>query len=90
MIYLIGGPPKSGKTFLAKSLSKKINTYFISTDSLQNIIKPYVKDIKESFPASLQRCNYNDEKYSKYSTEEIIIVYKNQAKNSQKGIKNLY
>jgi len=83
MIYLIGGPPKCGKTTLAKRLSKQENIPWVSTDTLQNVIKPYFnqKDLLKCFPASAQRGKSNDEKYSRYSIEEIISAYRHQAKS---------
>lgn len=82
MIYLIGGPPKCGKTTLAKHISKLKGIPWISTDTLQNVIKPYIqeKDQSRMFPTSNQREDNNDLKYSKYSTEEIIMAYQSQAK----------
>lgn len=80
MIYLIGGPPKCGKTTLAKRLSKELSTPWISTDTLQSVIKLYIDEnlIDEKFPASAQRCDSNDEKYTTYSSDEIIKAYQKQ------------
>lgn len=88
MIYLIGGPPKCGKTTLAKRLSKSKGIPWVSTDTLQCAIKPYVdkKDFAAKFPASSQRCDNNDEKYSQYSTNEIIGAYRQQAKTARHAI----
>lgn len=88
MIYLIGGPPKCGKTTLAKKLSKSLGIPWVSTDTLENVIKPYLnkKDLREKFPSSALRCKSNDEKYSKYSANEIILAYRKQAKTVSKAI----
>ena len=88
MIYLIGGPPKCGKTTLAKKLSKSFGIPWVSTDTLQCVIMPYIskQDLAGKFPTSDQRSEDNDEKYSKYSTEEIIEAYKLQAKTSYDAI----
>lgn len=82
MIYLIGGPPKCGKTTLAKALSKSLGIPWVSTDTLENVIKPYMneKDFTNRFPVGYQRGKDNDEKYSKYSISEIIEAYNQQAK----------
>jgi cytidylate kinase len=68
MIYLIGGPPKCGKTTLAKRLSKSKGIPWVSTDTLQCVIKPYMnkKDFSKIFPTNYQRGKNNDEKYSEY------------------------
>jgi len=81
MIYLIGGTPKCGKTTLAKKMSKKLDIPWLSTDSLQNVIKPYInkEDLANKFPSSHTRFESNDEKYSTLSSEEIISNYRTQA-----------
>ena len=88
MIYLIGGPLKCGKTTLAKKLSKSRGIPWMSTDTLQNVIKPYMNkaDFSKKFPTSHQRGKSNDEKYSKYSMEEIIEAYQQQAKTVYEAI----
>lgn len=82
MIYLIGGTPKCGKTTLAKKFSKTKGIPWVSTDTLQNVIKPYIdkKDFVAKFPTTNQRQATNDEKYTKYSVDEIIEAYQQQAK----------
>jgi 2-phosphoglycerate kinase len=88
MIYLIGGPPKCGKTTLAKALAQAKGIPWVSTDTLQSVIKPYIRkgEYAEKFPASFQRCEDNDEKYSKYSVDEIISAYQKQAVTSAAAI----
>lgn len=88
MIYLIGGPPKCGKTTLAKKLSKTFEIPWVSTDTLGCAIKPYIdkKVLLKKFPASFQRGKNNDEKYSKYSSDEIIKAYQQQAKTVYRAI----
>jgi 2-phosphoglycerate kinase len=82
MIYLIGGPPKCGKTTLAKTISKSFGIPWVSTDTLQNVIKPYMngKDLSKKFPVDFQRSKDNDEKYAKFPTAKIIAAYRQQAK----------
>lgn len=88
MIYLIGGPPKCGKTTLAKILSKTLGIPWVSTDTLQDVIRPYMdkKSLSVNFPTSAQRGKDNDEKYSKYSASEIIEAYQQQAKTVYQAI----
>ncbi|HBI25432.1 MAG: hypothetical protein UT41_C0001G0455 [Candidatus Wolfebacteria bacterium GW2011_GWC2_39_22] len=88
MIYLIGGPPKCGKTTLTKTLSKSLGLPWVSTDTLECIIRPYIneKDILGKFPTLGQRSATNDEKFSKYSAKEIIDAYRQQAKTSHQAI----
>jgi 2-phosphoglycerate kinase len=88
MIYLIGGPPKCGKTTLAKTLSKSLGIPWVSTDTLQCVIKPYMneEDSLKKFPTNYQRGKDNDEKYSKFSSKEIIEAYQQQAKTVYQAI----
>lgn len=88
MIYLIWWPPKCWKTTLAKKLSKELWIPWVSTDTLQCVVKPYIaKDkLSEYFPTSDQRCRDNDEKYFKYSSPEIIDAYRQQAKTVYEAI----
>ena len=74
MIYLIGGPPKCGKTTLAKRLSKLKGIPWVSTDTLQNVIKPYIskEDFARKFPNSQLTGESNDEKYTKYINNELL------------------
>ena len=84
MIYLIGGPPKVGKTSLAKELASKLNASWVSVDDLQNEVKKEFEgdELKEKFPSSFQRGKNNDEKYSIYSAQEVIDAYIKQAQAS--------
>lgn len=88
MIYIIGGPPKCGKTTLAKTLSKSLGIPWVSTDTLQCVIKPYInqEDFSKKFPTCYQRGKDNDEKYSKFSSREIIAAYQQQAKTVYEAV----
>lgn len=88
MIYLIGGPPKCGKTTFAKQLSKSAGIPWVSTDTLQNAIKPYVAEQEYAikFPTSAMRFESNDEKYTTHSSGEIISAYRKQAKTLSSAI----
>jgi len=92
MIYLIGGPPRCGKTTLAKKMSKKLRIPWISTDTLQNVAEVYwtQEDLVKNRPYSeLRRKDgnrYNDTFYAKYSAKQIISVLKRQAKPIFKAI----
>ncbi len=84
MIYFIGGPPKCGKTTLAKSLSKKLGIPWISGDTLGVIAREYMdeKDIPSRFPWSAIRqgsMRDNDAAYAQYSAEQIVGMYTIQA-----------
>lgn len=84
MIYLVGGPPKCGKTTLAKIFSKQFDIPWISADTLQAIGRAYGSDADDGakYPHSLIRKGHrdNDVFYSKHSPREIVSAYTKQAK----------
>lgn len=93
MFYLIGGAPRSGKTTLAKELSKKTGLPWISTDTLESVVMEYVPDEKfdEMFPKNQMRRithNSNEEMYSEYSAEEICSAYLRQGISIYSAIKS--
>lgn len=77
MIYLIGGPPKCGKTTLAKKLATQYQIPWISADTLQNIVWAYTSEEKRPvlFPHSELRGDSNDQFYSEHTPEEIVKNY---------------
>lgn len=91
MIYLIGGPPKCGKTTLAKTLSRKTHIPWISADTLQNIASAYLpaEDAQKNFPHKYLKGKNNDETYAKNTTEEMVSGYVKQAKTSYRAISML-
>lgn len=94
MIYLIGGPPKCGKTTLAKKLSKKAGIPWISADTLQSIVQSTTssQDFPKKFPWSTKRKQTNrsnDLAYSTYSAQEIVKAYTDQAKASYTAVEAL-
>lgn len=91
MIYLIGGPPRAGKTILSKKLSRKLHIPCISVDTLEGIVKAHTpKDkIKTNYPKDEIRNktkHSNDVMYTRYSSREIMRAYVRQAKSSWKAI----
>lgn len=89
MIYLIGGPPKCGKTTLAKKLAYEFRIPWISADTLQNIVRAYVSQEKHPtlFPHShSRRGKGNDEFYSEYSPQRIVGNYIAQGKTTYDAI----
>lgn len=87
-VYLIWWPPKCGKTTLSKKLAQELSIPFISADTLQSVIYPYIdaSHRKKLFPNQQLRGETNDEKYEQYSSEEIIEAYIKQGKTSYKAI----
>ncbi|HLN19061.1 MAG TPA: hypothetical protein VK255_02735 [Patescibacteria group bacterium] len=92
MIYLIGGPPKCGKTTLAKKLSKKLSIPWVASDTLQVVAREYVsryisrEKFSKLYPHNAQKGRTNDETYSLNSPKQIAKNYMIQAKASHKAI----
>ncbi len=91
MIYLIGGPPKCGKTTLAKQLAKKLSIPWVSSDTLEVVAKEYTKkyapkNINDLYPHSLMNGETNDETYAAATPVEIAKKYMQQAESSYLAI----
>ncbi|MBU3925348.1 AAA family ATPase [Patescibacteria group bacterium] len=91
MIYLIGGPPKCGKTTLAKKLSKHLGIQWVASDTLQVVAMDYVrkyapKKFDELYPHSAMKGKTNDETYALISPKKIAKNYIKQAKASYAAI----
>jgi 2-phosphoglycerate kinase len=85
MIYLIGAPPRCGKTTLAKKMSKQTKIPWLSCDTLDSITQAYIPKEKwqEKYPYSFLRkkgkARNNDDFYNTYPPEKIISVLKKEA-----------
>jgi 2-phosphoglycerate kinase len=92
MIYLIGGPPKCGKTTLAKKLSKKLSIQWVASDTLQVVARKYVskyasqKEMDKLYPHNAQKGGTNDETYSINTPKQIAKNYMKQAKTSYDAV----
>ncbi len=92
MIYLIGGPPKCGKTTLAKKLSRKLKIPWVAADTLQVVAQKYVKkyvsrnEFRRLYPSSVNKGKTTDETYSLRTPRQRARDYQQQAKASYDGI----
>ena len=85
MIYIIGGPPRSGKTTLAKYMSKKLGIPWISCDTLESVSTSYMTSLqyKKTHPYSVLRdktSRDNDGFYAMHSAKKIVSVLRQQSK----------
>ena len=93
MIYLIGGPPRGGKTTLAEALAKKKSIPYFSIDHVASVIGPYVPagEYKRAFPLHIaaEESSYsNDVFYAKYSSRQVVDFYLRQAETCWPGVEN--
>jgi len=84
MIYLIGSPPRCGKTTLAKKMSKQAKIPWLSCDTLDAITQELTPKDKwqKKYPYSFLRKKSgrnNDEFYNLYSANKIISILKKEA-----------
>lgn len=89
MIYLIGGPPRCGKTTLAKAMSKQYGISWVSTDMLATVGAAYTpkQEWVKTHPYSVLRRKFsarglrsNDDFYEALPTAKIVSVLKCEAK----------
>lgn len=74
MIIFIGGPPRVGKTVLARSLAKQFNISWLSTDDLRHVIME-TEELDKNHPLNiLKTLAWHNRKtfYDKYSPREVI------------------
>ena len=91
MIYLIGGPPKCGKTTLAKKLSKHLGIQWVASDTLQVVAMDYVwkyapKKFDKLYPHNAMKGKTNDETYALIPPKQIAKNYIKQAKTSYAAV----
>lgn len=92
MIYLVGGPPKCGKTTLAKKLSKYLGIQWIASDTLQVVVREYVskyaskEEMDKLYPHNAQKGKTNEETYSRNTPKQITKNYIQQAKASYDAV----
>jgi 2-phosphoglycerate kinase len=93
MVYLIGGPPRSGKTILAETLAGRTSRPYFSLDHVTSVIVPYIPEPQHPtrLPLRIARLATefsNDAFYARYSIDEIIGMYVQQAETCWSGVEN--
>jgi len=92
MIYLIGGPPRCGKTTLAEAVAKKTSFPYFSLDHVTSVITPYIPEqeyvTRLPLLASRRERLSVDVFYVRHSTEQIVNFYLRQAETCWAGVEN--
>lgn len=92
MIYLIGGPPRCGKTTVARRLAGVVGCPWVQTDYLETAFAasvppgayaPHALDLGADVP----RGSHNDVLYATFSTAEIIARYRALARRAWPGVR---
>ncbi len=86
-IILIGGAPTTGKSTVAKLLSKHLDIPWISTDQIRQILKS-VAHIND-YPGLFNTEGYTAEKFlTEYSSEQIVEMEFASGEETWVGVKN--
>jgi len=93
MLYVIGGPPRTGKTTLASALMRRTSFPYFSIDHIAQAIIPYIPDADHAarlpLRVAIQDSQYsNDAFYTKHSPESIVAFYQQQAATLWSGIEH--
>lgn len=91
MIYLIGGPPRCGKSRIAKAMAKHLGISYLSCDTLESVVQTECdeRDYDTYFPKKIMRektNNSNDQMYSRYTTPEIVAAYISHGQSTYQAI----
>lgn len=75
--YLIGGPPKCGKTTLAKTMGERFSIRQISVDALEDAVMAGTpkQDFPALFPHACTKGDSNDTFYANHPTDRIVRDY---------------
>jgi hypothetical protein len=92
MIYIIGGPPRGGKTILASTLAARLGIPYFTIDHVASVIAPYIPEREHADKLPLrvarQATDYsNDSFYATYSTPAIVDLYVRQAITYWPGVR---
>jgi len=92
MIYLVGGPPRCGKTTVARLLAEKIHFPILPADYLRVVLYPFLtkKEIQKKFPLNYIKQKFNrvnDIIYKDFTPREIIKYYKKQSRTIWPSLK---
>lgn len=92
MIYLIWGSPRSGKTILAKKLSKTLDIPYISTDYLRLVVMSYFKNEDKNINFPFEKM-FNiawgiDNFFKNYSWKELLKADIKESETLWSGIES--
>jgi 2-phosphoglycerate kinase len=87
VIYLIGGPPRCGKTTVAGQLAGLVGCSWLPCDYLGSVIRCYLPEEEREmrFP-SMDAGGNNDARYTMFSAAEMIAGYRTKARTSELGL----
>jgi 2-phosphoglycerate kinase len=101
MIYLIGGPPRCGKTTLSKLLTKNLGLPWISADTIESIVENTFlhfaggidsEEYARVFPKNTLRIktsDSNDILFRQYSAKAVAEAFINQGQSIFEALKTM-
>ncbi len=94
MIYLIGGPPRCGKTTVARRLAAATGSAWVQADWLEQGFSAYVPPGEHTpaahwldVPPDVPRATLNDVRYAQYPAETIVAFYRAMAARAWPGLR---
>jgi len=90
-VFLIGGSPTAGKSYITKRIAKELGIPWISTDTIREQMRELVR--KEDYPMLFLHYKASPEMGVKFltrnSAKEIVDIVNREGKDVWKGIKAL-
>ncbi|GAC1399126.1 MAG: hypothetical protein NVSMB65_17330 [Chloroflexota bacterium] len=89
MIYLIGGPPRCGKTTVARDLAARLGCSWLQSDHLGAAIARYVPETDAGLLRPAVECLAldNDLRYATFSPLEVVDHYRGRAEAAWPGLR---
>jgi hypothetical protein len=81
VIYLIGGPPRCGKTTVAHRLAQQTGASCVSLDYIQSVVYHYLSDTERVVTHPLFPEATLEARYAAHTAEEIIANYQLRARS---------
>jgi 2-phosphoglycerate kinase len=93
MLYLIGGPPRTGKTTLAEALTQRTSLPYLSIDHIAQVIIPYIPEPDHAtrlpLRVAIQEAAYSNDAFCRqYSPEQAVALYQRQAATVWAGLEH--
>ena len=79
MMYLIGGPPRCGKTTVARALAPRLGCSWVPIDYLESVVYHYLPERERAEALPLLEGGY-DTIYATYAPDQIIEHYRRRAR----------
>ncbi len=90
MIYLLGGPPRCGKTILARQLQQTLGCSLLPADYLGAAILPYLPaEQRDTLYPSVGRGLTNDERFRQFTTADFLAAFRTRARTAWAGLSRL-